>query len=175
MDRYFYIHGVIDPYKDVFLDDIEKIALKNAWHFHTHGLSKKGLPELYTVMDPEVIEPKKIVSIINDIGDMMLNGEKFSAPGLHIIDDEETGKIYHAFALIPSLSFGEKALRIVLADEFFKIHNIASEANVPEIYKIQNWPSIDLLDCELYDNPNIYYNAFAKRILAIWKLDRILD
>jgi hypothetical protein len=154
MDRCFNIHAVIDAYKGEDLDQFclnkfEERALTGAYHYHTHGLKEKGLPELCAVMKPEFYSSEEMADLINSIADLMLVGEEFNLNKTHYIDNEKTGEIYHVFGLVPSVSYGEIALRIVIPDKDYKFHYLEKDSNADEIFKIQTTNIIELLDEDL--------------------------
>ena len=119
------IHGVVEQYDDNPL-------LKGMINLHTHGLTKHGLTELSAIV-PEGYSYTKVTSMINDIGELMVNSEKFDIgfDTVHYVDKPD-GTIEYTFKLIPVKCFGEDSLRIILPDYNGRFFDGKTELDPPQ-------------------------------------------
>lgn len=120
------IHAVVDTYNNNPL-------LDGMVNLHTHGLAAHGLTELSAITVPEAYSPKEVMSILNDIGYMMVNGETFDVnPNVtHYIDNPD-GSIVCKFKLMPAKCFGEDTIRVILADLDGKFFDGETNLNPPQ-------------------------------------------
>lgn len=131
--RPFIIHGVKDQYKD-------NPTIKDWVNYHTHGLSDHGLTEL-SVVCPDISDFRPC-ELINLIGDMMLNGEKFEFDKIHCIDNTNNVIICN-FRLKSTTCFGEPTLRIVLPDRETNMFSLDSPYALQELDIFTEYENID--------------------------------
>lgn len=130
------IHGVKDVYD-------RNPLIKGMVNFHTHGLENHGCKNLSVVTMLEVYDQFEVIKMINTVGRLMVDGDKFEVNRIHNIWDEN-GNLEFKFWLIKAKCFGEKTLRMVLPDrngKFVSKELLKSEEELDPIqFELQHTP-----------------------------------
>lgn len=129
------IHATSDVYK-------RNKLIKNMVNFHTHGLEKHGCTNLSVVTLLDVYPAEKVAVMINTVGRLMVNGDKFDVDRIHNILDND-GNLKFRFWLIKAKCFGEDTLRMILPDrngKFFSKDMVEDEDLDPVEFELQHTP-----------------------------------